>query len=107
MNVVGVYMPRLIIFLKKNIKFEFLIRASLGAVVQCDISDYVRTDIFTRLFKHFLKLKKSRASVPVPLVLDWHYLHTKNVELKVLAKKSHLINKMKPLGSFYVTPKDV
>nr|CAI5865212.1 unnamed protein product [Callosobruchus analis] len=113
MNASGVYIPPVLIFPRKNMKAELIIGVPAGAVAECHIFGWVQTDIFTRWFKHFIKFAKPTAADPVLLVLDGHFLHTRNIELIDLAKESHVTiiclpphstNKMQPLDVAFMSP---
>ncbi|XP_072398344.1 uncharacterized protein [Diabrotica undecimpunctata] len=97
MNAAGVFVPPLLIFPRKNMKTELMLRAPTGAVAECHVSGWVQADIFTRWLQHFIKFTKPSAADPVLLVLDGHYSHTRNLP-------PHSTHKMQPLDVAFMAP---
>jgi len=62
---------------------------------------------------HFIKHTKPRKEDPVILILDGHYLHTRNLEVITLARENHVDNiclpphsthKVQPLDKAFMGP---
>jgi hypothetical protein len=73
MKATGTYVPRLIVFPRKNMKQEVMDGAPAGSISACHPSGWIQTDIFTKWFDNFVHFVKPSTDDPVLLIADGHY----------------------------------
>lgn len=104
----GTYVPPLIIFPRERMKNELTDGAPPGAIFACHKSGWIQLEMFTTWFKHFINYTKPSAEDPVILVLDGHYSHTRNLDVILHARESHVtIVCLPPHCSHRLQPLDV
>ncbi|XP_011859539.1 PREDICTED: jerky protein homolog-like [Vollenhovia emeryi] len=111
MNAMGMYIPPLIIWPRKNMKEELMDGAPAGSIWACHPSGWIQMDIFSMWFDHFIKHTASTADNPVLLVLDGHSSHTRNILLlekanhvSIICLPPHSSHKMQPLDVGFMRP---
>jgi len=62
-------------------KHDLMDGAPAGSISACHPSGWIKTDIFTKWFHHFVHFVKPSADDPVLLIVDGHYSHTKNLDV--------------------------
>jgi hypothetical protein len=80
MSASGIFVPPLLVFPMKNMKFELLNGSPPGTVGVYHPSGWIQLEIFTKCF-HFIENVKPSPDKLVLLVLNGHYSHTTNVEI--------------------------
>jgi hypothetical protein len=77
-----------------------------GSISDCHPTGWIQTDIFTKLFHHFVHFIKPSADDPALLTVDGHYLHAKNLyvvdktrehSVAIVSLPPHSKHKMRPL----------
>jgi len=59
-----------------------------GSIPVCHPSGWIRSDIFSQWFLHFIKHTETTKEDPAILVLDGHYSCTRNLEVITVARKN-------------------
>jgi len=84
-----------------------------GSIHAWHPSGWMRSEIFSQWFLHFIKRTKPTREDPVILVLDGHYSHTRNLEIITLAREYNVdiiclppysSHKMQPLDKAFTGP---
>jgi len=86
----GHFIPPLLVFPRKYMKQEMMNDSPPGSIHACHFSGWIQSEIFTQWFLHFIKHTKPTKQVPVILVPDGHYSHTRNLEVITLARENHV-----------------
>ena len=55
--------------------------APAGSISDCHPNGWIQTDVFTKWFYNFVHFIKPSADDPVLLIVDGHYLQTKNLDM--------------------------
>ncbi|KAF2882385.1 hypothetical protein ILUMI_23805 [Ignelater luminosus] len=106
MNVTGVFVPPMLIFLRKEMKFELKKGTPTGTIFDWYKSGWIQSNLFVEWLQHFISHTLPTRESPVLLLLDGHYTHTRNLFLIELARynfvhivslPSHSIHRMQPL----------
>ena len=104
MSAEGNLIPPMHIFSRK--RKELKDGASSGSVFACNYSGWMRLEVISQWFSHFLHHTEPTTDDPVLLILDGHLLHTKNLEVIEEARKQsvtilcisvHCSHKLQPL----------
>jgi hypothetical protein len=61
-----------------------------GSIHACSSSGWIKSEIVTQWFLHFIKHTKPTKEYPVTLVSDGSYLHAKKLEAITLARENHV-----------------
>ncbi|XP_023238520.1 uncharacterized protein LOC111637281 isoform X2 [Centruroides sculpturatus] len=113
MSAGGSFLPPMMIFPWKNMSDQLMRGAPSGAIGRAHPSGWVQANLFTQWFKHFLAKTKPTAKLPVLLILDGHYSHTRNVDVIELARINHVsiislpphtTHKLHPLDKTFMGP---
>jgi hypothetical protein len=113
MNVIGMYVPPLLVFPRCNMKAELLDGAPPGSIAACHKAGWIQKESFTQWFKHFVSYVKPSKEDPVILTLDGHYSHTRNIEVIDFAREKgviivclppHCTHKLQPLDVSFMHP---
>jgi hypothetical protein len=106
MSAGGIFVPPMIIFSRKRMKPELKDGAPPGTIFACNESGWMKEEVFSLWFEHFLSFAKPSPEDPVLLILDGHLSHTKNLNVIVKAKDNfvsilclppHCTHKLQPL----------
>lgn len=106
MSAGGNFIPPMLIFNRKRMKQELQDGAPPGCVFACNDSGWMRLEVFSQWFGHFLSHVKPTEDDPALLILDGHLSHTKNLEVIDEARKNfvtilclppHCTHRLQPL----------
>lgn len=86
----GNFIPPMFIFRRKRMKIELMDGAPPGSVYACNASGWMKLEVFSQWFNHFLAQVKPSKDDPVLLVLDGHLSHTKNLGVILKARENHV-----------------
>jgi len=107
------FIPTLLVFQRKNMKQELMNGSPPGSIHVCHSLGWIRSEIFSQWFPHFIKHTKPTKEDSVILVRDGHYSHTRNLEVITLAREIHVDiiclpphsnHKMQPLDKAFMGP---
>ncbi|XP_052741851.1 uncharacterized protein LOC128198807 [Bicyclus anynana] len=86
----GTFVPPMLIFRRVRMKIELMDGAPPGAIFACNPSGWMKLDVFSQWFDHFLIHAKPTAEDPALLILDGHLSHTKNLNVVLKARDNHV-----------------
>lgn len=86
----GTFVPPMLIFRRVRMKVELMDGAPPGAICVCNPSGWMKLDVFSQWFDHFLSHAKPTAEDPALLILDGHLSHTKNLDVVLKARDNHV-----------------
>ena len=113
MSASGSYVPPMVIFARKRMKEELKDGAPPGTAFYCNDSGWMKLDVFTVWFDHFLSFVKPSQEDPALLILDGHLSHTKNLSViekarsnfvTILCLPPHTTHKLQPLDVSFMYP---
>lgn len=90
MSAGGTFVPPMFVFRRVRMKIELMDGAPPGSIWACNSSGWMKLDVFTQWFDHFLHYTKPSAEDPVLLILDGHLSHTKNLDVILKARQNHV-----------------
>jgi hypothetical protein len=102
----GIFVPPMIIFSREKMKPELKDGAPSGTIFACNESGWMKKEVFSLWFEHFLSFPKPSPEDPVHLILYGHLSHTKFFNVIVKAKENfvstlclppHCMDKLQPL----------
>ena len=112
-NAVGNYVPRMMIFKRKNKKLSLTDYAPPETLTEVIENGWIDATSFMAYLQHFVKFIQPRKSYPVLIIMDNHKTHTKNLDLINFARDSGLIllslpphtsHKLQPLDQTFFKP---
>ncbi|KAJ8727707.1 hypothetical protein PYW07_001826 [Mythimna separata] len=80
----------MLIFRRVRMKMELMDGAPPGAICACNPSGWMKLDVFSQWFDHFLSHAKPTADDPALLILDGHLSHSKNLNVVLKARDNHV-----------------
>lgn len=89
-NAIGTYVPPVLLFPRKNMKYELMDHAPVGALGLAQESGWMTGETFLKYLKHFVKYVKPSVANKVLLLLDGHSSH-KNFEALTYAKDNGIV----------------
>lgn len=116
MSASGTFVPPMFIFRRIRMKIELMEGAPPGSAWACNASGWMKLEVFTQWFEHFLRHTKPSEEDPVMLILDGHLSHTKNLDVILKARANHVTivclpphctHKMQPLDVSVMYPLSV
>jgi hypothetical protein len=87
----GMYVPPLIIYLRKHLKAELTEGAPPGSIYACQENGWINTDLFLVWFDHFIATVNLSIDRKVLLILDGHVSHRQNIQAIVRARDRGVI----------------
>ncbi|CAH1965849.1 unnamed protein product [Acanthoscelides obtectus] len=109
----GSYVPPMIIFARKRMKEELKDVAPPGTAFYCNESGWMKLEVFSVWFDHFLAFVKPFQEDPALLILDGHLSHTKNLSViekarnnfvNILCLPPHTTHNLQPLDVSFMYP---
>ena len=101
MSAGGNFIPPMLIFSRQRMKQELMDGAPPGSIYACNESGWMRQQVFSSWFDHFLMHTKPSIDDPALLILDGHLSHTKNLAVVEKAQTNHVTilctHRMQPL----------
>lgn len=106
MSAGGAFIPPMMIFNRKRMKAELTDGAPPGTIFACNDTGWMRLEVFSAWFDHFLSFVKPSKDDPALLILDGHLSHTKNLDViekaranyvTILCLPPHCSHKLQPL----------
>ncbi|XP_065662677.1 uncharacterized protein LOC136085310 [Hydra vulgaris] len=91
MNVIGLFVPPMIIFKRKQMKLELIDHAPTGTIGGCSKNGWITTNLLMEYIKHFKKYTRASIENKILLILDGHKTHTKNINLLGFAKENGIV----------------
>ena len=82
----GGFVPSMFIFPRKRMKDEVMENASPSAIASHHEAGWMQSDLFVKLFEHFMRHANPTNERPVLLNLDGHKTHTNNLPFIELAR---------------------
>jgi hypothetical protein len=70
-----------------TMKEELIDGAPADSISACHPTGWIRTNMFTKLFDHFVHFFKSATDNPVLLIVDGHYSYIMNLNVANKARK--------------------
>ena len=113
MSAAGQYIPPMILYKRMRMKDELKDGAPPGSLVLCNTSGWMEQDTFLAWLNHFIASVKPTQDMPVLLILDGHWSHTRNLDAINLASDSgvimlslppHTTHRLQPLGVTFFRP---
>ncbi|XP_072392356.1 uncharacterized protein [Diabrotica undecimpunctata] len=112
MSAAGQLIPPMMIFPRENINQQLMKGDPTGSIMALHPSGWIQSNIFTRWFQHFIDTVKPTKKLPVLLIMDGYYSHTRNIEVINLARDNHVTiivlpphcaHKRQPLDKTYIS----
>lgn len=81
MNVIGQYIPPMMVFKRKIMKLELIDHAPVGTIGGCSDNGWITADLFFQYIQHFAKYTNSSKENKVLLILDGYKVHTRSTNV--------------------------
>nr|CAH7729983.1 unnamed protein product [Callosobruchus chinensis] len=90
MSAAGNFVPPMLIFPRKKSCEQLKKGAPPGTIFRFHPSVWIQCHLFTDWFDHFVEFTQPSQNKPVPLILDGHYSHTRNLDVILKAREKHV-----------------